>query len=92
MYFIIFQMNLDFTEPLLATFILIVVMLFSTYYYLKVRNWIVESVIFVFSLVIGGMSLSIELPMYPYFQVFFIVYEAVLFMLTSISLYQRFKE
>jgi hypothetical protein len=88
----LFQTDLMIIEPLLATVILIVIMLFSTYFYLKTRNWIIETVIFLFSLIIGAIALSVPIPMYPYFQMFFLIYQTIIFILTSLQMYERFKQ
>lgn len=79
-----FQTFLDY-EPLITMAMLIFIMLITLILYIKVRRWVLILVIYLMSMVIFGQSLNISLPLAPYFQIFFIMFQTILFVMTSLD-------
>lgn len=73
--------------------IMVLLLILMIYFYLKVRKFLPILVIFLFSLIIGMATLSsFVVPFYPWFNVFFILFQSVIFMLTSLDLYNEVKK
>lgn len=69
--------------------ILVLLIYLMLYLYLKTEDFEPMLIIFLFSLVIGTMSLSvIDIPFTPWFQIFFMLFQAVLFLLKALEYYQ----
>lgn len=61
--------------------------------YTKVRIFLVILTVFLFSLVIGMSSLEqFDIPFSPYIQIFFLVFQSIFFLMTSIEVYYYKKE
>jgi len=79
-------------EPFIALFILIILMIIMTILYLKIRLFLPILVVFLFSLIIGINSMSYDyIPFNPYFSIFFILFQSVFFIETSLQQYNRYK-
>jgi len=79
-------------EPFVALFILIILMIIMTILYLKIRLFLPILVVFLFSLIIGINSMSYDyIPFNPYFSIFFILFQSVFFIETSLQQYNRYK-
>lgn len=79
-------------EPFIALFILIILMIIMAILYLKIRLFLPILVVFLFSLIIGFNSISYEyIPFNPYFSIFFILFQSVFFIETSLQQYNRYK-
>ena len=79
-------------EPFIALFVLIILMILMIILYLKMRLFLPILVVFLFSLIIGFNSIGIEyIPLNPYFSIFFILFQSVVFIETSLQQYQRYK-
>ena len=66
-----------------ASILLLVLMMGLMFYlYRNVKRFLPALVVFLFSLVIGFYSLSSIIPFTPWFQIFFILIQSVLFYLT----------
>ena len=77
-------------EGILTFMLLIILMLLMIYIYAKNRRFTIILVIFLFSLVIGMTAFSVEgVPLTPYFQLLFLLFQTVIFILTAIDLYQE---
>ena len=92
----IFQMELldwnTVLQPFLAIFILIILLVIMLILYLKMRLFLPILVVFLFSLVIGMNSLTLEyIPFNPYVSIFFILFQSVIFIETSLQQYKRYK-
>lgn len=73
--------------PFLSIFIIIVLLLLMLYLYLKARNFLIILVVYLFSLIIGISSLTtLYIPFTPFIQIFFILFQTVIFILTAITL------
>ena len=71
--------------------ILMIMIIFMFYLYQKVRLFLPELVVFLFSLVIGVYSLSSAIPYTPWFQIFFILVQSV-FLYLEIDRGDRFNK
>lgn len=64
--------------------LLMVVML---YLYVKMREFLPILLVFLFSLIIGVQSFSVSrIPFTPSFQIFFIMFQGIIFLMTSMDL------
>jgi len=76
-------------QPFLGVFILIVLMIIMVVLYWKVRIWLAILIVFLFSLIIGINSLSLEyIPFNPYFSIFFILFQSSFFISISLEIYK----
>jgi hypothetical protein len=74
--------------PLITVIILFLLMAIMVVLYLKVRVFVIIAVVFLFSLVIGSMSMETSnLPFTPYIQLFFVVFQAIIFFLTTLGVF-----
>lgn len=79
----------DILTPIFSLLFLIFLMILMIFIYMKVRIWLVILVLFLFSLIIGIYSLSLEyIPFNPYFSIFFILFQSVLFIKRSLEVYR----
>ena len=79
--------------PLLTVFILVILMFFMAYMYIRVRSFTVTTIIFLFSLIFGYMAFGFtEIPFSPYIQIFFMVFQLVFFILDSLQTFRGKKE
>lgn len=80
-------------NPITTMFILIVLMFVMIVLYLKVRYFLAILLVFLFSLILGVLALEIEIPLTPYFQILFILFQLVIFLITAIEISKdRYKE
>ena len=80
-------------EPILSVFILIILMVIMLIVYVKLRIFLVILVIFLLSLIIGITSImDYSLPFSPYLQILFILFQSVIFIITSIGVFTYGKE
>ncbi|MGB5911851.1 MAG: hypothetical protein WBH31_11710 [Promethearchaeia archaeon] len=80
----------DALQPILTFLIIIVLMAVMLIVFLKIENWMVCLVILLFSLIIGILSISMgDIPFTPYFQIFFIVFQSVIFLITSLDAFTK---
>lgn len=81
--------SLDSIVSVLVLFLLMVVMIVV---YSKLRVFLVILVIFLFSLVMGMNAIEdITIPFSPYLQMFFLLFQTIIFILTSLGAYKEFK-
>lgn len=76
-------------QPFLGVFVLIILMIIMIILYWKIRIWLAILIVFLFSLIIGINSLSLEyIPFNPYFSIFFILFQSSFFIMRSIEIYK----
>ena len=74
--------------PVLTIILMIFLLILMIYFYSKTRVFPIILTIFLFSLIFGVYSLEIEnIPFTPYFQIFFLTVQGILFMLTALNVY-----
>ena len=79
--------------PILSVFILFLIMFITIILFLKIRIFLVILVVFLFSLVIGISALSeTSIPFSPYLQIFFLLHQSIIFLITSIEVSSNIKE
>lgn len=79
--------------PILSLFFIIFLIGIMIFCYLKMRVFLVILTIYLFSLIIGIMFLSLEnIPFTPYLQIFFILIQSVIFIVVSLELYENIKK
>lgn len=71
--------------------VMVLLLILMIYFYVKVRKFLPILVIYVFSLIIGMASFSSLIPFFPWINVFFILFQSVIFMLTGLDLYNEVK-
>ena len=75
--------------PFLALFVLIIFITLMILAYYKFRIFLVILIIYLFSIVIGVMSIGInDIPFTPYLQIFFLVFQSIFFIITILELYK----
>lgn len=81
-------------QPMLAFFILIILMSLMFFLYMKVRKpELLILVVFLFSLIIGiGALMNCGIPFTPYLQIFFILFQLSIFILASLNYYEKQKK
>lgn len=84
-----FQIEMDLLNPLVSTFILILLMAIMIIVYLKIRIWLLVAILFFSSLIIGFMALNVENPFTPYFQMLFLLFQTIIFILTSLQAWRK---
>lgn len=72
-------------NSIVALVMLIFIMTFTLTVYIKLNVKLIMLVTFVFSFVIGVTSLTVELPFYPFFQIFFLIFQTTIFILSMIN-------
>jgi len=74
--------------PFLVIIILVLLMGFMLFLYLKPfpYNYLIILIVFLFSLIIGMESITYEyLPFNPYFSIFFLLTQTIIFLISSIK-------
>lgn len=86
----VIEFNLEsFLTPILDVGILIAFMILMIYCYAKLRIFPLILLITLISLIIGVISIELSYnPFTPYFQVFFILFQIVFFLKTSMDYFQ----
>lgn len=81
--------NLEYMlTPVISFMILLILMIVMVFLFTRKKVWLPILIVFLFSLVIGINSLGTpNFPFSPYFQIFFIVFQTVFFLLTSKDVY-----
>lgn len=75
---------------ILVLFLLMIIMIIV---YAKMRVFLVILVIFLFSIVMGMTALQdFSIPFSPYLQIFFLMFQTVIFILTSLGAYNEYNE
>ena len=75
--------------PIISFLILFILMIIMVFLYAKMRVFLPILVVFLFSLIIGIVSLGTpNFPFSPWFQVFFIMFQTIFFVLTSQKAYR----
>jgi len=67
---------------------LMVLMLFM-YYSKKRSEFTPILIIFLFSIILGIGTISIQLPLTPYFQIFFMLFQTIFFVLAALDYYYK---
>ena len=79
--------------PIIEVIVLFLLMIFMLYLYMKVRVWVAILVLYMFSLVIGFIAVNDgAIPFTPYLQIFFLVFQTILFFLTSFDAFPNRKK
>jgi len=78
-------------SPFFVMFGLIFLMGLMIFLYLKMRVFPLMVIVYGFSLWMFSYSLNVDFPLTPIFQIFFIVFQSVLFIITSIEVYNHSK-
>jgi len=69
--------------------VLIILMFLMVYLYSKHRIFLPILIVFLFSMIMGNMSLEIvNFPFTPYFQTFFIIFQTIFLLITSIEVFK----
>ena len=68
---------------------LMVLMLFMYYSKKKPIEFVPILIVFLFSIILGIGSFSIQFPLTPYFQIFFVLFQTVFFVLTALEHYNN---
>lgn len=77
------------TNLIFAVLFLIMLLVLSIFSYYKIRIFTLHIIIFLFSIIIGIQSLSIpDFPLTPYFQLFFLVAQATIFVVYTLELFK----
>ena len=86
-----FDFNMEsFLTPLLDVGILLCFMILMVYLYSKFRIFPLVLLTALISLIIGVVSIDLQYnPFTPFFQVFFILFQTLFFVKTSIDLFQE---
>jgi len=75
--------------PIISVVILVVLMILMVLFYSKKKIFLIILTIHLFSLVIGLDSIGTEsIPFTPWFQTFFIVFQTIFLLLTSIEVFR----
>jgi len=89
-----FQFTFDITAlltPIIAVIVLILLMVIMVYLYNKHRIFLPILTVYLFSMIIGVMSIEIvDFPFTPYFQTFFILFQTIFLLITSIQVFSGF--
>lgn len=76
----------DIFAPSLIIFMMIILIILMVFFRMKSDKFTIILVIEMFSVIIGGASVYIEtFPLNPYFQLFFIVFQSVIFFKDAID-------
>ena len=77
-------LSVDF-QSIITVIFLIFLLALMMYCYNKIRVFIIIASIEIFSLIIGVLSLTIQLPLQPFISMFFIVFQTCLFLIICIQ-------
>lgn len=76
--------------PILSVVVLFLLMGIMIVLFVKMREFLFILIVFLFSLIIGVLSISEGLvPFTPYFQLFFLTFQTILFFITSFNFYEE---
>ncbi|KKM22774.1 hypothetical protein LCGC14_1621870 [marine sediment metagenome] len=78
-----------FVVNILVVFLLMALMAFNIYIYLKVRRWIVIAACFFFSIIFSIGSFEYSVPLSPYLQIFYMLISGLLFLVTTLEAYNK---
>jgi len=74
--------------PALNIFILVLFIALMLIAYYKIKRFIVVLFIFLFSIIIGILAINtVELPFNPYLPIFFILFQAIFFIMFTLEVY-----
>lgn len=80
-------------QPFTIVIILIILMVLMIILYMKLRIFVVILTVFLFSIILGINAISFEfMPFNPYFSIFFILFQTIIFFLTSMKVFTYGKE
>ena len=79
----------SFGTEVLAALLLIVLICFNIYIYLKVRRWVIIVLCFMFSIIFSVGSFDYNVPFSPYLQIFYILISGIVFLITSMEAYSK---
>ena len=72
--------------PYMTFATLIILIILNLYCYLKVRRFLINLVIYAFSLIIGFNAFNEStIPFTPYIQIFFIMFQSTIFLIMAIE-------
>jgi len=71
--------------------IMFILMILTLFLYFKTREFISILLVFLFSIILGISSFSIQLPFTPWFQIFFVLFQSIFFVLTALNYYNNKK-
>lgn len=71
--------------------IMFFLMVITLFLYLKTKEFLPILFVFLFSIIISIGSISIQLPFTPYFQIFFMLFQTIFFMLAALNYYNNKK-
>jgi hypothetical protein len=85
------SLNIDaWIIPFLEFFFLMILLLIMVYLYRKMRVWLLILTVFLFSLVFGMISImSFAIPFSPYIQIFFMLFQSIVFFQTSLEVFNQ---
>ena len=85
----LFQFTFDITAlltPIIGVVVLMMLMVIMVYLYTKHRIFLPILTVYLFSMIIGIMAIEItDFPFTPYFQTFFIVFQTIFLLITSVQ-------
>jgi len=73
----------------LSILIFLMSLMFFMYYSKRRIEFVPILLIFLFSIILGIGSISIQLPLTPYFQIFFILFQTIFFVLAALDYYYK---
>lgn len=71
----------------LSILIFLMLLMLFMYYAKGRRQFLPILVVYLFSIILGMGSISIQFPITPYFQIFFMLFQSVYFILTTIDMF-----
>ena len=80
-------------NAILAIIVMFFLMGLMIFFYTVNRRWIIMLTIFLFSIIFGVIALSqFQIPFSPYFQLFFIIFQSIFFLLVSKDAFYKTKK
>ena len=79
------MLDADAFEPMLTIFFMIFMIGLNIYFYSKKQIWVISLVILIGSIWIWIPALSVNLPLAPFVQNFFMLFQIVLFAFVSVK-------
>ena len=76
-------------EPVIVIFVMIFMVVLNIYFFSKKQVWVISLSILIFSIFIWGSSLGYNIPLAPYFQNFFMLFQALIFIVISYKIYKK---
>jgi hypothetical protein len=87
-----YDLPINFSEwifPFIEFFFIIFLLCLMGYLYKKMRIWVMILLVFTFSLIFGIISIMrFDIPFSPYIQIFFILFQTIIFLSTSIEVFK----